>query len=117
MQSCARHRYSTGAFFEPLEAELGWTSSQLSTTATINLVVNGLVAPLAATLLERVSMRFAAAMAMGLVSADAGLAVFVSQVSQFRLLWGGWSESALVSLLWLRGRGDEPLVHHHGAGW
>ncbi|WP_286135318.1 MFS transporter [Arthrobacter sp. UCD-GKA] len=87
--AAAAFRSTTGAFFEPLESEFGWTRSQLSTAVTINLVVYGLVAPFAATLLERFSMRFVAALALGLVSAGAGLAVFVSQVWQLWLLWGG----------------------------
>lgn len=87
--AAAAFRSTTGAFFEPLESEFGWTRSQLSTAVTINLVVYGLVAPFAATLLERFSMRFVAALALGLVSAGAGLAVFVSEVWQLWLLWGG----------------------------
>ncbi|MET0872869.1 MAG: MFS transporter, partial [Paeniglutamicibacter terrestris] len=37
--AAAAFRSTTGAFFEPLETEFGWTRSQLSTAVTINLVV------------------------------------------------------------------------------
>lgn len=87
--AAAAFRSTTGAFFEPLETEFGWTRSQLSTAVTINLVVYGLVAPFAATLLERFSARVVAATALVLVSAGAGLAIFITQIWQLWLLWGG----------------------------
>ncbi len=87
--AAAAFRSTTGAFFEPLESEFGWTRSQLSMAVTINLVVYGLAAPFAATLLERFSMRAVAAIALTLVSAGAGLAVFITQVWHLWILWGG----------------------------
>lgn len=84
----AAFRSTTGAFFEPLESEFGWLRSQLSTAVTINLVVYGLAAPFAATLLERYSMRKVAAIALALVASGAGLSVFISQIWQLWVLWG-----------------------------
>ncbi|MEF9873334.1 MULTISPECIES: MFS transporter [Micrococcaceae] len=84
----AAFRSTTGAFFEPLESEFGWLRSQLSTAVTINLVVYGLAAPFAATLLERYSMRKVAAIALALVASGAGLSVFISQIWQLWALWG-----------------------------
>ncbi|WP_413455223.1 MFS transporter [Glutamicibacter sp. FR1] len=84
----AAFRSTTGAFFEPLESEFGWLRTQLSTAVTINLVVYGLAAPFAATLLERYSMRKVAAIALALVAAGAGLSVFISQIWQLWVLWG-----------------------------
>jgi len=84
----AAFRSTTGAFFEPLESEFGWQRSQLSTAVTINLVVYGLAAPFAATLLERYSMRKVAAVALAMVAAGAGLSVFISHYWQLWLLWG-----------------------------
>ncbi|MDV2978484.1 UNVERIFIED_CONTAM: MFS transporter [Actinomycetes bacterium ARC8] len=84
----AAFRSTTGAFFEPLESEFGWLRSQLSTAVTINLVVYGLAAPFAATLLERYSMRKVAAIALALVASGAGLSVFISQIWQLWILWG-----------------------------
>lgn len=85
----AAFRSSTGAFFEPLEAEFGWTRAQLSGAVMLNLIVYGLVAPFAATLLERLSMRLVATVALLLVSAGAGLAVLMTQAWQLWVLWGG----------------------------
>ena len=86
--AAAAFRSTTGAFFEPMESEFGWQRSQLSTAVTINLVVYGLAAPFAATLLERYSMRKVAMAALGLVAAGAGLSVFISHYWQLWLLWG-----------------------------
>lgn len=86
--AAAAFRSTTGAFFEPLESEFGWQRSQLSTAVTINLVVYGLAAPFAATLLERYSMRKVAMVALGLVACGAGLSVFISHYWQLWLLWG-----------------------------
>lgn len=86
--AAAAFRSTTGAFFEPLEAEFGWQRSQLSTAVTINLVVYGLAAPFAATLLERYSMRKVAMAALALVATGAGLSVFISHYWQLWLLWG-----------------------------
>lgn len=63
----AAFRSTTGAFFQPLEHEFGWHRSGLSTAVMINLVIYGLAAPFAATMLERFSMRK--------VAIGAGLAV------------------------------------------
>lgn len=86
--AAAAFRSTTGAFFEPLESEFGWQRSQLSTAVTINLVVYGLAAPFAATLLERYSMRKVAMAALALVAAGAGLSVFINHYWQLWLLWG-----------------------------
>lgn len=84
----AAFRSTTGAFFEPLESEFGWQRSQLSMAVTINLVVYGLAAPFAATLLERFSMRRVAMAALALVALGAGSAVFITQVWHLWILWG-----------------------------
>lgn len=84
----AAFRSTTGAFFEPLESEFGWQRTQLSTAVTINLVVYGLAAPFAATLLERYSMRKVAMVALALVAAGAGLSVFITAYWHLWVLWG-----------------------------
>lgn len=84
----AAFRSTTGAFFEPLETEFGWDRSGLSTAVMINLVVYGVAAPFAATLIERFSMRKVAILALLLVSAGAGLAVLITEIWQLWLLWG-----------------------------
>ncbi len=49
--SAAAFRSTTSIMFEPLEGEFGWTRSETSAAVAINLVVYGLTAPFAATLM------------------------------------------------------------------
>jgi len=86
--AAAAFRSSTGALFEPLETEFGWSRTDLSTAVTINLIVYGLVAPFAAVLMDRLPVRVVAIGALALVAAGAGLAVFMTSVWQLFLLWG-----------------------------
>ena len=55
--AAAAFRSSTGALFEPLEAEFGWSRATTSGAVTLNLVVYGLTAPFAAALMERFGVR------------------------------------------------------------
>ncbi|RIK14034.1 MAG: MFS transporter, partial [Acidobacteria bacterium] len=86
--AAAAFRSTTGALFEPLEGEFGWSRTQLSAAVTLNLVVYGLVAPFAAVLMERFPVRRVAVGALLLVAAGAGLAVLMTQVWHLLLLWG-----------------------------
>lgn len=86
--AAAAFRSTTGALFEPLESEFGWTRTELSTAATLSLVVYGLVAPFAAVLMDRFPVRWVASGALLLVAAGAGLTVVMTQVWHLLLLWG-----------------------------
>lgn len=85
----AAFRSTTGAFFAPLENEFSWDRTGLSAAVMINLVIYGLAAPFAATLIERFSMRKVAIGALLLVSTGAGLAVLITELWHLWLLWGG----------------------------
>ena len=84
----AAFRSTTGALFEPLESEFGWSRTDLSSAVTLNLVVYGLVAPFAAVLMDRFPVRWVAVGALALVAAGAGLAVLMTDVWHLLLLWG-----------------------------
>ena len=86
--AAAAFRSTTGALFEPLESEFGWSRTDLSSAVTLNLVVYGLVAPFAAVLMDRFPVRWVAVGALTLVAAGAGLAVLMTEVWQLLLLWG-----------------------------
>lgn len=70
---------TTGALFAPIEDEFGWSRTQLSGSVTAHLLVYGLVAPFAAVLMERFSMRAVAATALGLVAAGSGLTLIMTR--------------------------------------
>ena len=86
--SSAGARFSFGVFVQPIEAELGWTLAQLSGAAALNLLVAGLLRPVAGFLADRVGSR---AVALGGLSV-AGLALVLASLSrelwQFYLAYG-----------------------------
>lgn len=99
--AAAAFRSSMGTILVPLEHELMWTRSQTSIAVSINLVVYGVTAPFAASLMERFGVRQVAAVALGLVALGTGLSALVAQPWHLVLLWGvlvglGTGATALV---------------------
>ena len=88
--AAAAFRSTTGALFEPLEAEFGWTRAETSGAVTANLVVYGLVAPFAAVLMERFTLRKVVAAALLLVAAGSGLTTLMTAAWQLWVLWGAF---------------------------
>jgi MFS family permease len=88
--AAAAFRSTTGALFEPLEAEFGWTRAETSGAVTANLVIYGLVAPFAAVLMERFTLRKVVAAALLLVAAGSGLTTFMTAAWQLWVLWGAF---------------------------
>jgi MFS family permease len=88
--AAAAFRSTTGALFEPLEAEFGWTRAETSGAVTANLVIYGLVAPFAAVLMERFTLRKVVAAALLLVAAGSGLTTLMTAVWQLWVLWGAF---------------------------
>ncbi len=86
--AAAAFRSTTSIMFEPLEHEFGWTRSLTSNAVAVNLVVYGLTAPFAATLMERFTVRRVAVSALALVALGTGLTVFMTQGWQLILYWG-----------------------------
>ena len=74
--------------FMPLEMEFGWTRSLTSSALSINLVVYGVTAPFAATLMERFSPKRVAVAALALVALGTGLTVAMTEPWQLMLYWG-----------------------------
>ncbi len=104
--AAAAFRSTTSIMFQPLESEFGWTRSLTSNAVAVNLIVYGLTAPFAATLMERFTVRRVAVSALGLVSLGTGLTVFMTEGWQLILYWGvfvglGTGCLALVLDLWL----------------
>ncbi|MET1043218.1 MAG: MFS transporter [Microbacteriaceae bacterium] len=88
--AAAAFRSTTGALFEPIEREFGWTRAETSGAVTANLIVYGLIAPFAAVLMERLSVRRMVAVSLILVAAGSGLTVLMTEPWQLWLLWGGF---------------------------
>lgn len=86
--AAAAFRSTTSIMLEPLEDEFGWTRSLTSNAIAMNLVVYGLTAPFAATLMERFTIRKVAVAALALVALGTGLTVFMTEGWQLTLYWG-----------------------------
>ena len=86
--SAASFRSTTGVMLVPLEDEFGWSRSLTAGAAALNLVVYGLTAPFAATLIERFSMRRVVSFALLLVSLGLVLTTVMTAGWQLVLLWG-----------------------------
>lgn len=86
--SAAAFRSTTSIMFMPLEMEFGWTRSLTSSALSVNLVVYGVTAPFAATLMERFSPKRVAVAALALVALGTGLTVGMTEPWQLMLYWG-----------------------------
>jgi MFS family permease len=86
--AAAAFRSSTGALFEPLEAEFGWSRGTTSGAVTLNLIVYGLTAPFAAALMERFGVRRVVSISLAVVGIASGLTTFMTAAWQLWLLWG-----------------------------
>jgi sugar phosphate permease len=84
----AAFRSTTSIMFMPLEMEFGWTRSLTSSALSVNLVVYGVTAPFAATLMERFSPKRVAVAALTLVALGTGLTIGMTQPWQLMLYWG-----------------------------
>ena len=86
--SAAAFRSTTSILFMPIEMEFGWTRETTSLAVSVNLVLYGITAPFAATLMERFSIRKVTPIALLLIALGSGLTVFMTQPWQLILLWG-----------------------------
>jgi MFS family permease len=72
----------------PLEMEFGWNRSTTSGAVSLNLLVYGLSAPIAAVLMARFGTKRIALIALALIAAGTGLTVYMTAAWQLTLLWG-----------------------------
>ena len=84
----AGFRSAPSALVLPLEAEFGWTRSELSIPIGVNILLFGLTAPFAAALMERFGVRRVTTVALLTVTVGAGLSVLVTQSWMLVLTWG-----------------------------
>ena len=72
----------------PLEEAFGWSRSQISLAISINVLLFGLVAPFAAALMERFTVRKVVMTALALVAASSTSTIFMTQQWHLWALWG-----------------------------
>jgi MFS family permease len=84
----AGFRSAPSVLILPLEEAFGWSRSQISLAISINVLLFGLVAPFAAALMERFTVRKVVMSALATVAVSATSTVFISQPWHLWALWG-----------------------------
>ena len=88
LMATAGFRSAPSVLIVPLEDAFGWSRAQVSTAIAINVLIYGLIAPFAAALMERFTVRKVVMAALTFVAISAGSTVFISQAWHLWLLWG-----------------------------
>ena len=88
LMASAGYRSAPSVLIVPLEDAFGWSRSQISAAVSINVLLFGLVAPFAAALMERFTVRKVVMSALALVSISASSTVFMTQPWHLWALWG-----------------------------
>ncbi len=88
LMASAGYRSAPSVLIVPLEEAFGWSRSQISFAVSINVLLFGLVAPFAAALMERFTVRKVVMSALALVSLSATSTIFMTQPWHLWLLWG-----------------------------
>jgi sugar phosphate permease len=88
LMATAGFRSAPSVIIVPLEEAFGWSRSQVSFAVAINVLLYGLIAPFAAALMERFTVRKVVIIALTFVAISAASTVFISQPWHLWLLWG-----------------------------
>ena len=88
LMASAGYRSAPSVLIVPLEDTFGWSRSQISLAVSINVLLFGLVAPFAAALMERFTVRKVVMSALLLVSVSATSTIFMNQPWHLWALWG-----------------------------
>ena len=88
LMASAGYRSAPSVLIVPLEDAFGWSRSQISLAVSINVLIFGLVAPFAAALMERFTVRKVVMSALLLVSVSATSTIFMNQPWHLWALWG-----------------------------
>jgi predicted MFS family arabinose efflux permease len=88
LMATAGFRSAPSVLIVPLEDAFGWSRAQVSTAIAINVLIYGMIAPFAAALMERFTVRKVVMAALTFVAISAGSTVFISQAWHLWLLWG-----------------------------
>jgi predicted MFS family arabinose efflux permease len=88
LMATAGFRSAPSVLIVPLEDAFGWSRSQVSLAIAINVLLYGLVAPFAAALMERFTVRKVVMTSLTFVALSALSTVFITQPWHLWLLWG-----------------------------
>jgi MFS family permease len=77
-----------GALILPLERQFDWSAEDISGAVALRLLIYGLMAPFAASLIDRIGLRRIMIGAVVLIGAGLALSLWMRQVWQLTLLWG-----------------------------
>ena len=88
LMATAGFRSAPSVLIVPLEEAFGWSRSQVSLAVSINVLLFGLVAPFAAALMERFTVRKVVMFALMVVAISSSSTIFMTQPWHLWLLWG-----------------------------
>ena len=88
LMASAGYRSAPSVLIVPLEDAFGWSRSQISLAVSINVLLFGLVAPFAAALMERFTVRKVVMSALTLVAISSTSTIFITKPWHLWLLWG-----------------------------
>ncbi|ASY12272.1 glutamine synthetase [Candidatus Planktophila dulcis] len=88
LMASAGYRSAPSVLIVPLEDAFGWSRSQISLAVSINVLLFGLVAPFAAALMERFTVRKVVMSALTLVAISSTSTIFMTQPWHLWALWG-----------------------------
>ncbi len=77
-----------GVLLVPLERQFGWSAEDISAAVALRLLIYGLMAPFAATLIDRIGLTRVMIGAVVMIGAGLALSLGMNQVWQLTLLWG-----------------------------
>lgn len=81
-------RSAPSVLIHPLEAEFGWSRTEIATAASLNLLLLGIFAPIGGWLIDRVGARRVILGCLTTIAAGLIATVFVQQLWQLIVLWG-----------------------------
>jgi predicted MFS family arabinose efflux permease len=84
----AGFRSAPSVLIVPLEEAFGWSRSQIAAAVSINVLLFGLVAPFAAALMERFTVRKVVMTALSVVAISSSSTIFMTQPWHLWALWG-----------------------------
>ncbi len=84
----AAFRTLPGLVTDPLGDDFGWSRGTIGAAVSVNLVLNGLIAPFSAALMDRFGIRRVVTGALTLIAVGVGAAVLMREAWQLLLLWG-----------------------------